>query len=164
MSESDDQRFAQLAAAVYAQSAAGALDERRRHPRTPAKGKLVTQLERKGGGVAVNAVVRDLSRGGIGLFSPVSLKRAEEFHLKVNLGSGLLHLKCKVANCRLGDDNRYIIGAHFVIVERDKDKANNETDGQEFISATGMRPDSEEGKQHLKEVQKQLKGLSIETA
>ena len=43
---------------------------------------------------------------------------AAAFAQRINFGNGPLKLSCRVANCRLGYDNLYIVGASFIEIHR----------------------------------------------
>src|SRR3954465_8966090 len=111
-----------IAAHVYDMAGKPPIDERRKHQRTPLKATVKATIQRDNAPPMI-AVVRDLSRGGMGLLCPIAIRRGESFSATVNFGAGLLKIACKSASCRVGDDNRYIVGAFFAEIERLKSES-----------------------------------------
>ncbi len=91
--------------------------ERRRHQRT-ALARALSSIAHRDSGRPVAVVVHDVSRGGVGISCQDAIRRGETFSMDVNFGNGPLKLKCRVATCRLGPDDHYIIGAEFVEIHR----------------------------------------------
>jgi hypothetical protein len=83
------------------------------YPRAEVKGEVVATLEADGG-VPIRAVVKDLSRGGMGLVSRVGLPVGVEFVVKVALGAKGMRARCRVANCRGNGCGGFLVGVQFV--------------------------------------------------
>jgi hypothetical protein len=154
--------FEDIAASVYLMAGKDAGEDRREHKRTPVKSSISALIYRSHG-VPVTAQVRDLSRGGIGLLVPVAIRRDEEFTVTVNLGNGMLTLRCRVANCRLVDD-RYIVGGQFVTIERKRKNAQpgnvnsqRSTAFEESIDPSELLPP--DGQNHVRDVEQRLRKL-----
>lgn len=142
--------FENIAASVYRMADQPSGEERRQYQRTPVNGQVIASIIRTDA-PPISAIVLDLSRGGIGLSCTDSIRRGQQFVVMVNLGSGPLKFTCKSANCRRGDDTRYIIGAQFVTIQRPSSASDN---------TSGSPDDSElldeDGSKHVSEVAKRL--------
>jgi hypothetical protein len=143
--------FEAVAASVYRMADQPSGEERRKYRRTPVAGQVTASIVRSDA-PPILAYVLDLSRGGMGLSCTDAIKRGQQFVVTVNLGSGPLRFTCKSANCRRGQDTRFIIGAEFVEIQRHTAGPSDNTSGpsheSEALDADGSR--------HVAEVAKRL--------
>jgi hypothetical protein len=145
--------FENIAATVYRMADQPTGKDRRKYQRTPVAGHVVASIVRSDA-PPISAQVLDLSRGGLGLSCAHSIKRGTQFTITVNLGSGPLKFTCRIANCRRGDDKRYIIGAEFLQIQRPVEGSNNS-----FASSSDPEPLDDAGNKHVAEVANRLEKL-----
>lgn len=92
--------------------------ERRRWPRTPARGVISVTVEVWGHPGSLSGTLRDLSRGGVGLNMPTAIEVGVGMEFRAVVGMRLLRAQCRVANCRPIEDGIYVVGAEMVSAER----------------------------------------------
>lgn len=107
---------------IESEDAAAGKTDRRRFPRSPATGH-VPAVVRRPGSATVRASLRDLSRSGAGLYSPVPLEPGEQVDLELDLHGRTLRAACRVATCRCGPDGRHILGLEFQAISRPSEPA-----------------------------------------
>ena len=90
--------------------------ERRQHPRTFAKGHVPASVEVPGSAPVIVSI-RDLSRSGVGIFSPHAIKLQAQVVVSFRLGARPVRATCKVVNCR-EHEGRFVVGMAFVEVKR----------------------------------------------
>jgi hypothetical protein len=92
--------------------------ERRLHPRTPAKSHVPATLELTPGAPPIAVAIRDMSRSGIGLSAPCPVAVGAAVVVRFCLKTGPVQATCHVANCREDDSGRYIIGLALTEVRK----------------------------------------------
>lgn len=114
MSDTDLQQLA----ALYSQlEASGMSAERRQHPRTQIAGHMPASLTRDGAPL-LSVSVRDLSRSGVGLYSPTAIPANSRVTLQFVMASKPVRATCRIASCRADGKGRYILGLQFLQVTR----------------------------------------------
>jgi hypothetical protein len=119
----DQMEAEEKAADAAAPDAPSSPAERRQHPRTPPHGHVPATITREGAAPA-RLSVRDLSRSGVGLFSPSPMPEGQLCNLTLepagtaNASRPALRASCRIASCRLSPDGRYILGLQFLSITR----------------------------------------------
>jgi hypothetical protein len=89
--------------------------EQRQHPRAPARYRLkIVPYKQPGMTTAIDVWTRDISRGGIGVVSPVRFKVGAKFVVGLPRAEGGMRcLVCTVKNCSEQAKGVYVIGSAF---------------------------------------------------
>lgn len=112
------EQFERILSALRSDSPVSTTKDKRRKPRVGLRASItVIETAARGKGTRVNAVIRDVSREGIGIQRAVSMKAGHRFLVQLPSNDGPPQtILCTVRHCEAVADSTFHIGATFIRV------------------------------------------------